>query len=78
MRQSVRPDGPIRNVSGGFTLDEAARLYRTRCSGANEPCPGCGGIMRDVSGSRPAGGVWLLRCEACGRGLVFDRPTDTV
>ena len=65
---------PARRVSGGFTLDEAARLYRM-CGGATPSvCPGCGGMMRDLAGHRPRGDVWLMRCETCGRGLVFDRP----
>jgi hypothetical protein len=73
----VRPvsaERPGRRLSGGFTLDEAARLYRT-CGGATPSvCPHCGGGLRDLTGNRPRGEVWLVRCETCGRGLVFDRP----
>jgi hypothetical protein len=65
---------PTRHVSGGFTLDEAARLYRVGGRGTPSECPSCGGMMRDMVGHRPRGDVWLLRCETCGRGLVFDRP----
>jgi hypothetical protein len=32
--------------------------------------------MRDVLGEHP-GGIWLVRCEKCGRALVFDRPPTT-
>lgn len=60
-------------LSGGFTLDEAARLYRCSTAGASVVCPGCGGAMLGVSGSRPSGGVALLRCPVCGRGVVLDR-----
>lgn len=65
---------PARRLSGGFTLDEAARLYRTRSDAVPSVCPHCGVAMRDLTGHRPLGRVWLVRCESCGRGLVFDRP----
>lgn len=61
-------------VSSGFSLDEAARLYRSSLPGTRLECPTCGGHMRDVLGERQRGSVWLVRCETCGRGLVFDRP----
>jgi hypothetical protein len=61
-------------VSGGFSLDEASRLYRTSVPGVRLECPTCGGRMRDVLGEGATSGVWLVRCEACGRALVFDRP----
>jgi hypothetical protein len=60
-------------LSGGFTLDEAARLYRYSAAGECVPCPGCGQVMLAVEGSRPSGAVSLLRCRTCGRGLVLDR-----
>jgi hypothetical protein len=60
-------------LSGGFTLDEAARLYRGSTAGARVVCPECGGLMLGVEGRRPSGAVALLRCPGCGRGVVFDR-----
>ncbi len=63
-------------ASGGFSLDDAARLYRSSATTTRLACPTCGGRMRDVLGQQPAGRVSMLRCEACGRGLVFDRPPD--
>jgi ribosomal protein S27E len=64
-------------LSGGFTLDEAARLYRHSAAGMSMPCPGCGNVMSEVVGRRPSGGVSLLRCPSCGRGLVLDRAPPT-
>jgi hypothetical protein len=72
---SAPPARPPRRLSGGFTLDEAARLYRTCGAAAPSVCPHCGGGMRDLTGHRPRGDVLLVRCETCGRGLVFDRPS---
>jgi len=65
-----------RRLSGGFTLDEAARLYRAYGQQAPSRCPGCGGVMRALAGQYPRGDVRLVRCETCGRGLVFDRPSE--
>jgi hypothetical protein len=77
MRNHVAPTtGPSRRLSGGFTLDEAARLYRAYGRDARTVCPGCGGVLRDLTGYRPQGDVRLVRCETCGRGLVFDRPSE--
>lgn len=63
-------------LSGGFSLDEAARLYRASGPGAQPDCPTCGGRMRDVLGQGSSSGIRLVRCEGCGRALVFDRPPD--
>lgn len=60
--------------SGGFSLEEAARLYRSSAAGIRLECPTCGGHMRDAGAEPLRGGIALLRCETCGRGLVFDRP----
>jgi hypothetical protein len=60
-------------LSGGFTLDEAARLYRCSTTGARVTCPECGGEILGVEGRRPSGAVSLLRCPGCGRGVVLDR-----
>jgi hypothetical protein len=68
MRQSRRV-----RLSGGFSLDEAARLYRATQPGTRMTCPTCGGGMRDVLGER-SDSVGLVRCDKCGRALVFDRP----
>jgi hypothetical protein len=62
--------------SAGFSLDEASRLYRSSSVGNRLVCPTCGGMMRDVVGANRRGAVWLLRCEDCGRGLVFDGPSS--
>jgi len=68
------------HLSGGFTLDQAARINRTSLTGGRLVCPGCGAAMHDVAGSRPAGEVSLIRCGTCGRGLVLNHsptpPTD--
>jgi hypothetical protein len=32
--------------------------------------------MRDVLGEASTSGIRLVRCESCGRALVFDRPPD--
>jgi hypothetical protein len=63
-------------TSAGFSLDEAARLYRNSSIGNRLVCPTCGGRMHDVVGAHPQSAVWLLRCEKCGRGLVFDGPSS--
>jgi hypothetical protein len=65
-----------RRTSAGFSLDEASRLYRSSSAGHRLLCPTCGGRMRDVVGAHPHSAVWLIRCEACGRGLVFDGPSS--
>jgi len=68
------------HLSGGFTLDQAARISRNSMAGGRLVCPGCGASMYDVAGRHPAGEVSLIRCGACGRGLVLNhpptRPTD--
>ena len=61
-------------LSGGFTLDEAARLHRVSTAGRRVVCPGCGARVLGVVGSQPSGGMSLLRCPSCGRGVVLDRP----
>ena len=67
---------PRQRVTGGFSLDEAARLARRSAPGTSPVCPTCGGRMHDVTGRFIFARVWLLRCESCGRGLVFDRPVE--
>jgi transposase-like protein len=67
---------PRQRVTGGFSLDEAARLYRNGVPGGRLVCPTCGGPMREVMGQQVVGRVRLVRCEACGRGLVFDSPAE--
>jgi hypothetical protein len=62
-------------LSGGFSLDEASRLYRASQPGVTLRCPTCQGTMRDVLGEASQN-VRLVRCESCGRGLVFDRAPD--
>jgi hypothetical protein len=72
MRDSLQRPRP----SAGFSLDEAARLYRDSSASTDLVCPTCGGAMHDVIGVNAAGAVWVLRCENCGRGLVFDGPSS--
>lgn len=60
-------------VSGGFSLDEVAALYRRSAAGSPAPCPSCGGRMTEVVSARPRGNVWMVHCEGCGRSVVFDR-----
>ena len=62
------------HLSGGFTLDQAARISRTSMTGGRLVCPGCGAPMHDVAGRHPAGAVSLIRCGTCGRGLVLSHP----
>jgi hypothetical protein len=61
-------------LSGGFTLDEAARIYRATAQGRPGACPSCGGVIHDVVGSHPSGQVSLVQCSTCGRSLVFEHP----
>jgi hypothetical protein len=63
-----------RRISGGYTLDEAARMCQAVGGSAGCRCPGCGGELRDLAGHEPHGDIHLLRCMTCGRGLVFDLP----
>ena len=72
----IRDSQQRHEASGGFSLDEASRLYRSSSAGTRLVCPTCGGWMHDVVGANPGGAVWLLRCEDCGRGLVFDGPSS--
>jgi hypothetical protein len=62
------------HLSGGFTLDQAARINRNSLTGGRLVCPGCGAAMHDVAGRHPVGEVSLIRCGECGRGLVLNRP----
>lgn len=58
--------------SGGFSLDEAARIckeLRTRVEGP-AVCPHCGADVRPIVGAEGGEPVCLLRCDACGRSLV--------
>lgn len=73
-REFARTDQARTRLSGGFTLDEVARLYRASLQGRRMTCPSCGSPMQDVPGCCPGGRVSLLHCATCGRGLVFDRP----
>lgn len=59
-------------LSGGYTLDEAARVYRSSLSARGLVCPGCGVAMRDLSTGHRAAGVSVIRCASCGRGLVLE------
>jgi hypothetical protein len=63
-----------RRVTGGFSLDEAARLARK--SPAPRACPICdGGIVAQTGAdpNAPDRRVSLMRCGTCGKSLVLDR-----
>jgi hypothetical protein len=76
MNMTMRKSRQSSRLSGGFSLDEAARLYRASGPGAQLDCPTCGGRMRDVLGQDSSSAIRLVRCEGCGRALVFDRLPD--
>jgi len=71
-------DSARRRLSGGFSLDDAARLHGMMRPGAAVTCPSCGGAMSVVSGVWSRARVELLRCEVCGRGLVLDEPARKI
>ena len=62
--------------SGGFSLDQAARLGRMNTRQARSAlCPGCGAPCEVMAGAGPdAERMLIVRCPECGRGLVLDRP----
>ncbi len=60
--------------TGGFSLDDAARVIRNCLQDVPSPCPSCGGALRRVVGAEYDDQVCLLRCDACGRGMVFRKP----
>jgi hypothetical protein len=64
-----RPWSPTR--SGGYSLDEAARICKGWSTAKGLECPHCGGTVRPVVGSEGGGPVCVLRCEACERTLVM-------
>jgi len=62
-------------LSGGYTLEEAARVYRSRMAEHGLVCPGCGAAMSDLSAEHRAAVLSLVRCVSCGRGLVLEYRT---
>jgi len=62
---------PAPRLSGGFSLEEAARLAR----GVPTACPDCGGKVRHLRGADPVApdrSVSLMRCVDCGKSLVLE------
>jgi hypothetical protein len=59
--------------TGGFSLDDAARIVRSSLDNLPALCPTCGAPLRRVVGEEHSDDVWLLRCTECGRGMVFRR-----
>ena len=60
--------------SGGFSLDDVARLYRRSHLGSRPRCPTCRAVMQAVSYEGPQQHMRLLRCQRCGRSVVFEQP----
>ncbi|HXV85386.1 MAG TPA: hypothetical protein VD793_01750 [Gemmatimonadales bacterium] len=65
--------GDTTRSSGGFSLDDAGRLYRRSQSGVITSCPNCGTAMRSVVSEVGRDRLHLLRCEICGRSVVLER-----
>jgi hypothetical protein len=60
--------------TGGFSLDDAARAYRSSVRHDRPAvCPHCLTPMHPVVADHDAESVWILRCMSCGRGLVLNR-----
>jgi transcription elongation factor Elf1 len=59
--------------SGGFSLDDAARLHRRSRAGTSVQCPTCGGTMRSVVSEVTEARVRLLHCDACRRSVVLEQ-----
>jgi len=59
----------------GFSLDEAARIALEVAAHPNQPvrCPRCGAWMHVTAGGDGGRRIWILRCDATGRGLVFQQ-----
>ena len=62
--------------SGGFSLDEVARLYRRARPGASARCPTCKGAMRSVHSEVTEQHVHFLSCTRCGRTVVFEQASQ--
>jgi hypothetical protein len=62
--------------SGGFSLDEAARLYRRARGGTAVRCPSCHRAMRSLVSQVPDAHVRILHCDYCGRSVVLEHPTS--
>ena len=60
--------------TGGFSLDDAARAYRSSLSTDRVViCPHCDTEMVPVIGEEHTERVLILRCGQCGRGVVLQR-----
>ncbi|MBI3983227.1 MAG: hypothetical protein HY337_09955 [Gemmatimonadetes bacterium] len=62
--------------SGGFSLDDAARLYKRTRAGTAARCPTCRGAMRSVVSQVTEARVRILQCDRCGRSVVFDQAVE--
>jgi hypothetical protein len=60
-------------TTGGFSLDDAARAVRNSLSDLPALCPTCDAPLCRIQGREHGECVWIFRCDACGRGLVFLR-----
>jgi len=60
-------------TTGGFSLDDAARAVRNSLSNLPALCPTCTAPLRRLTATEHGCCVWMLRCDACGRGMVFLR-----
>lgn len=56
--------------SPGFSLDEAARIRRMIVTRGTITCPNCGAELTPKVGLDGERRVWMVRCDACGRGVV--------
>lgn len=71
MNRVVVGNRPPRRRSSGFSLEEASRLRAMVIAHADRTsCPRCGAPVTPTVGGTVDGLVYLLRCQACGRGLV--------
>ncbi|HWP37085.1 MAG TPA: hypothetical protein VNL18_05975 [Gemmatimonadales bacterium] len=59
--------------SGGFSLDDAARLYRRTRTGTAARCPSCRRVMRSLVSQVPDAHVRILHCDRCRRSVVLEQ-----
>jgi hypothetical protein len=57
--------------TGGYSLEEAARIRRAVEQSGSPQCPSCRVTMARMVGDNGAGDVWLLQCRVCRRSLVL-------
>jgi len=71
----MRPHTMNPRNTGGFSLDDAARAYRSSLAHERIPvCPRCETPLVPVGGDERTDRVLILRCPDCGRGVVLQQP----